>query len=251
MNEKRFDGLGKIYAKFRPSYPDDFIDYLYSNAGLTKDSVVADVGAGTGILTEQLLLKGSKVFAVEPNENMRNMAEENLHRFKGFISVSATAENTKLLDNSIDFITVAQAFHWFDKQAFKKECQRILKPNGKVILVWNSRDEKSQLIQLNEAINKKYCTDFKGFSGGISSVIENNAFDDFFTGEFEVCVFDNPLYFDEKGFIGRNLSSSYAPKEHDDMYDAYVSELKAVFEVYNKNGILMMPNFTRSYIGAV
>nr|WP_307989435.1 class I SAM-dependent methyltransferase [uncultured Niameybacter sp.] len=230
---------------------DDFIDYLYSTAGLTKDSIIADVGAGTGILTEQLLLKGSKVFAVEPNDNMRHMAEENLQKFTAFASVSGTAENTKLLDKSVDFITVAQAFHWFDKQAFKKECQRILKPNGKVILVWNSRDEKSELIQLNQEINKKYCTDFKGFSGGISGMIENNAFDDFFTGEFEVCIFDNPLYFDENGFIGRNLSSSYAPKEHDDKYNAYVLELKALFEAYNKNGILKMPIFTRSYIGIV
>lgn len=251
MNEKQFDGLGKIYAKFRPSYPENFINYLYSTARITRDSIVADVGSGTGILTEQLLLKGSKVFAVEPNDNMRDIAEKNLNRFTEFVSVSATAENTKLLDNSIDFITVAQAFHWFDKQAFKKECQRILKPGGKVILVWNSRDEKSQLIQANEEINKKYCTDFKGFSGGISDVIENNAFDDFFTGKFEVCVFDNPLEFDENGFIGRNLSSSYAPKEHDDRYDAYVLELKAVFEAYNKNGILIMPNFTRSYVGIV
>ena len=165
MNENKFDGMGNIYAKFRPNYPQVFIDYLFANFGITSDSIFADIGAGTGILTKQLLEKKVKVYAVEPNDDMRKVAEANLSSFSNFILVNGTAENTTLVDNSIDIITVAQAFHWFDKQKFKAECQRILKPLGKVVLVWNSRDSASDLVMQNDLINRKYCPDFKGFSG--------------------------------------------------------------------------------------
>lgn len=155
MNENKFDGMGNIYAKFRPNYPKDFIDFLFTDLNLPKNCVFADIGAGTGILTKQLLEKGATVYAVEPNDDMRKVAENNLNKFSKFIPVKGTAESTTLPDNSIDIITVAQAFHWFDRQKFKKECQRILKPSGKVILIWNSRDSRSELVIENDSINRK------------------------------------------------------------------------------------------------
>lgn len=251
MNESKFNGMGKIYAQFRPSYPQEFIDYLYSDVGIGKNSSVADIGSGTGILTRQLIEKGNTVFAVEPNEDMRKVAEQELQEYVGFISINGTAENTTLADCSVDYITVAQAFHWFDRQNFKAECKRILKPNGKVILVWNSRDETSGLVRENDAVNRKYCPDFKGFSGGMRGMENDDDINDFFAGGYEIKIFENNLIFDEQGFIGRNLSASYALKESDNNYRSYIAELKALFDKYGDNRQLVMPNLTRSYVGMV
>lgn len=243
--------MGNIYAKFRPNYPKDFIDFLFTDLNLPKNCVFADIGAGTGILTKQLLEKGATVYAVEPNDDMRKVAENNLNKFSKFISVKGTAESTALSDNSIDIITVAQAFHWFDRQKFKKECQRILKPSGKVILIWNSRDSKSELVIENDSINRKYCPNFKGFSGGIRETNKEDDFSDFFSGEYTVKVFPNPLSFSKESFVGRNLSASYALKENDVNYTAYVNELEELFDKHSKDNTVTMPNFTRSYIGTI
>lgn len=251
MNEKKFDGMGKIYSAFRPNYPQSFIDYLISEVGIGKSSVIADVGSGTGILTKQLLECGNNVYGVEPNADMSEIAKKHLCEYKNFISVNGTAEHTTLLEKSVDFITVAQAFHWFDRTAFKIECQRILRSHGKVILVWNSRDCKSELIVKNDEINRKYCPNFKGFSGGMKGAVDEGDFSDFFTDDYERKVFQNPLLFDENGFIGRNLSSSYALKEDDENFSSYVRELKMLFNKHSKNQKLIMPNFTVCYVGKI
>ncbi|MBN1892682.1 MAG: methyltransferase domain-containing protein [Clostridiales bacterium] len=166
MNEDKFNGKGTIYSKFRPTYPSEFIEYLFSKTHITEQSVIADIWSGTGILTASLLERGNSVFAVEPNVDMRRIAEENLGKIPLFTSVAATAENTTLPDKSADLITVTQAFHWFDRQAFLKECRRILKPGSHVARIWNSRDEKRLFVVENDRIDRKYCPAFKDFSGG-------------------------------------------------------------------------------------
>lgn len=251
MNENKFNGMGKIYSKYRPSYPFNFIDYLFTDVGISQSSIIADIGSGTGILTRQLLEKGSRVYGIEPNANMRVIAETNLKNFLGFTSVNGNAENTTIDDNSVDYITVAQAFHWFDRERFKKECQRILKPGGKVILVWNVRDNKNELVIENYEVNRKYCPNFKGFSEGIYGKINKDDFSGFFKGKYETKVFLNNLIFDMDGFIGRNLSASYALKSNDAQYNNYVNELKRIYKKYSNKGQLIMPNLTRSYVGNV
>lgn len=246
MNEKRFDGKGEVYSKFRPSYPSEFIDYLFNYVGLSADSVVADIGSGTGKLTKQLLERGCRVYGVEPNPDMRKIAEEKLDGFGGFVSVDAVAEKTTLPDSSVDFITVAQAFHWFNRESFKQECRRILKPGGKVILAWNSRDEKSEAVRENAEVNRKHCPGFVYFTVGMN--FDTCDFHDFFSGEYETRTFEFVLDFDENSFIGRNMSSSYAPKENT---DAYISDLTDLFNKYKSGDILSIRHFTHSYIGEV
>jgi SAM-dependent methyltransferase len=166
-NEERFTGKADIYKKFRSSYPKELIDYLYSEIGFCKDSIIADIGSGTGIFSRLLLEKGSHVYCVEPNDDMRRIAENDLRDtagFENFTSIKASAENTGLERESIDFVTAAQAFHWFDMAAFKTECHRILKNDGKVMLVWNTRDYESELIKKDYVIRKKYSVDTKGLS---------------------------------------------------------------------------------------
>lgn len=143
-----------IYAQYRPSYPNEYIDYLLSANQLKGNPIVADIGSGTGtgIFSRQLLESGLHVIGVEPNNDMRKMAEQSSKLYSRFQSIKATAENTTLKENSVDLVTVAQAFHWFDKEAFKIECQRILKQKANVALVWNSRDLTSPLIKENAEI---------------------------------------------------------------------------------------------------
>lgn len=246
----KFTDKADIYAKYRPSYPEEYIDYLVSQNELNKERIVADIGSGTGILSRQLLDRGLRVFGVEPNDDMRKMAEESLRNDAHFNSVKATAENTTLQENSVDLVTVAQAFHWFDHQAFKVECQRILKPGASVALVWNSRDPASPIIQENAEICQQTCPAFKGFSGGIDETpdVFNRFFKD---GSYLFKEFQNDLLFDYEGFLGRNLSASYAPKKNDETYDRFVHLLSGLFEKHSKNGKIVLPNKTRSYLGHV
>jgi SAM-dependent methyltransferase len=251
MNETKFDGMGEIYSKYRPTYPIEFINFLYTNIGITKDNVIADIGSGTGILTKQLLVLGNIVYAVEPNQDMRIKAEIDLCEFSNFISINGTAENTTLNTKSVNYITVAQAFHWFDRKKFKTECQRILKAEGKVILVWNSRDLNADVVLETDKIHRAYCSNFKGFSGGMRGEESEGYFNGFFTGEYKTYIFQNNLSFNLDGFIGRNLSASYALKKDDDKYDDYVTELTKCFSKYSVNGTLIMPNITKCYIGII
>jgi len=247
---ENFTDKANIYAKYRPSYPNEYIEYLLSANELNENQIVADIGSGTGIFSCQLLESGLHVIGVEPNDDMRKMAEHSLKRYPHFQSIKATAENTTLKENSVDLVTVAQAFHWFDKEAFKIECQRILKQKANVALVWNSRDVTSPLIQENAEICQKTCPTFKGFSGGIDETPE--MFNSFFKdGKYEFKEYQNDLLFDYEGFLGRNLSASYAPKENDEEYKSFVLLLSELFDKYSKNGKIILPNLTRSYLGNV
>ena len=167
------------YVRYRPIYPSDFINYIVNEIQISK-SVVADVGAGTGILTKLLAPKVKKIYAVEPNYNMRLACKEFCDCFANFITVDGSAEQTNLQDNSVDFITVAQAFHWFDRCKTKIEFKRVLKTSGKVILVWNSRVAENELIKENDELCRRVCPEFRGGSGGSGTNPE--LYSDFFSG---------------------------------------------------------------------
>ncbi|WP_160720508.1 class I SAM-dependent methyltransferase [Bacillus sp. USDA818B3_A] len=243
----KFTDKAEVYAKSRPSYPSEYIDYLISEVSLNEDSMVADIGSGTGIFSRQLLERGYTVIGVEPNDDMRTVAEQTLKPYSGFISVKATAENTTINDNRIDLVTVAQAFHWFDMEPFRVECQRILKQDGRVALVWNSRDGASDLNKESAEVCQKYCPSFKGFSGGMEET--PIAFQQFFKdGKYELKYFRNDLPFDLDGFLGRYLSASYSPKKTDKEYQSFITALSNLFERYSRNGKIVIPNITRSYL---
>ena len=118
MDYAKYTFNAEKYSKYRTEYPKEFIDYLYENVGLNKNSIIADIGSGTGKLSNQLLLKGSHVYSVEPNDDMRSVAEKDLSKFSNFMSIKGTAEDTTLQNSSADFITVGTAFHWFNMEQF-------------------------------------------------------------------------------------------------------------------------------------
>lgn len=249
MNEKKFDSKGSVYAKGRPAYPEKMFEYLLDEKMISPHAVIADVGSGTGIFTAQIAPLVSQVFAIEPNADMREKAELRFGEFSNITSINGSAENTTLPPSSVHLITVAQAFHWFDRGLFKRECKRILTDIGKVLLVWNDRNTTAPIIQDNFEINKRYCPNFKGSSNGIDFSV--NSFNDFFEGEITLVEFENSLVYDKETFITRNLSSSYAPKVGDAYYDEYVKAIIDVFDKHSANGVVDYPYITRCYIGRV
>ena len=260
MNEKRFDGKAAAYAAFRPSYPQAFIDYLYTRVGFTPASPIADIGAGTGILTKLLLERGNSVYAVEPNADMRGEAERSLGGFANYHSLPGTAEATQLADHSVAFVTVAQAFHWFDRAKFRQECHRILTPGGRVALVWNSRVPNDNLARDSDALYAKYCEPYRDSASGSAPKPPNGTrgifasdedFSDFFTAPWEVHEFPNDLTVNLETFLGRNLSSSYTPKPDQPNHHPFLAALTELFHAYSHDGLLVMPTVAKSYVGTV
>jgi hypothetical protein len=181
---------------------------------------------------------------------MRTAAERSLSAYSLFTSVSGTAEHTQLPDHCADLITVAQAFHWFDADDFKTECRRILKPDQKASLIWNSRIPDAPLIKATTEICKTFCPNFRGFSGGIDS--DRSHFSLFFRdGNYSVKTYSHPLRYTLDAFIGRHLSASYAPKPGDASRQPLVQALTQLFDRYEQNGTISFPNETRCYCGCV
>ena len=126
--------------------------------GLHPGSVIADIGSGTGISTQLLLSAGCEVYAVEPNREMREAAERILQGQAGFHSVDGTAEATTLPNQSVDLIVAAQAFHWFAPLPTRAEFDRILKPDGHVVLMWNARHlDSTPFLRGYEALVHNLC----------------------------------------------------------------------------------------------
>ena len=246
---ENFTDKANIYAKYRPSYPNEYIEYLLSANELNENQIVADIGSGTGIFSRQLLENGLHVIGVEPNDDMRKMAEQSLKRYPRFQSIKATAEHTTLKENSVDLVTVAQAFHWFNKEAFKIECQRILKQKAHVALVWNSRDGTSPIIKENADICQKTCPNFKGFSGGIEETPE--MFNSFLKMESMSLKNINMIYFLTMKVFRKKFISILCSEKNDKEYKNFIFLLSELFEKYSKNGKILLPNLTRSYLGNV
>ena len=250
-NIDKFTGKATGYDRYRPDYPTAVYEFLIKDLKLTEKSVIADIGAGTGIFSMPLLEKGYTVYAVEPNEDMKRIYDEKASDKPNYIGVKAAAEQTTLPDNSVDLITVAQAFHWFDRAAFLSECRRILRPGGKVVLLWNVRDEEWGLTKELAELNKKYCPKFKGFTGGIKGG-STEQFNDFFLKGCEMKKFDNDLFYDDcRAFIGRCLSGSYAPKEGDENYEDYVAAVKELFYKHFEDHWIVIKHNTFVYFGEV
>lgn len=144
------------YVASRPDYPADLFDALREGCNLQPGAAVADIGAGTGLLTQGLLAQGFDVTAIEPSAAMRAAADQALSQFAHYRSAGGSAEHIPLPDASVDLITAAQAFHWFDVDAARAEFLRVLKPHGQVALVWNDRVLTDPLHTALNALFAKY-----------------------------------------------------------------------------------------------
>ncbi|HYW74927.1 MAG TPA: class I SAM-dependent methyltransferase [Pyrinomonadaceae bacterium] len=244
---KRFTNRVENYLKFRPRYPREILPLLESECGLTPAAVVADIGSGTGFLTELFLQHGNQVFGVEPNAEMRSAGERLLEKYDSFTSVDGTAEATRLPGNAIDLIAVGQAFHWFDQAAAKVEFQRILTPAGWVMLVWNGFSiETSAVVRGYHELLLKFGTDYRK----VSSEIDMCDIDSFFSPkQYRRARFPYRQTFDFEGFKGRLLSASYAPQPNEPNYPEMIAELQGIFEANEKDGKVDFDYETAIYYG--
>lgn len=248
-NTSRFSKRVDDYVKYRPHYPDEIISYLKQQFNLTPDKIIADIGAGTGISTLLFLKNGYKVFAVEPNKEMREKSIELLQPYAEFIAIDGTAENTTLATDSVDLIVAGQAFHWFDREKTKIEFKRILRHGGMLILMWNERLVLSDFEKDYEQLIIKHGNDYIKVD---HRNIEDEDIAAFFKpGDVTIKQFANQQIFDFEGLEGRLLSSSYMPAKNEAGYEEMVQALKILFDRFAENGVIKINYDTKVYAGVL
>jgi SAM-dependent methyltransferase len=245
---QRFSNRVDNYVRYRPTYPQGVIGVLRDETGLTPKSIIADVGSGTGISTELFLQNGNIVYAVEPNEAMRQAANDRLGGNSRFHSVDGTAEATTLADHCADYAVAAQAFHWFDPTATRTEFRRILKPSGWIVLIWNSRRlATTPFLRDYESVLQRFATDYRKVN---HQNIDAARLEAFFGGEhFELRKLYNEQRLDFEGLKGRVLSSSYMPTESDVNYREMLSELNKLYDQYAAQDGVCIEYDTEIYFG--
>ena len=243
----RFSDRVENYVRYRPGYPPEVVQELQSECGLIASHVVADIASGTGIWTRLLLENGNPVFGVEPNAEMRQAGERLLAAFPKFTSIAGTAEATTLADRSVDFVTAAQAAHWFDRAGARREFVRILKPGGWLVLLWNERlTDATAFLRDYEQLLVTYGTDYQDIRHEHTTSAVNEFFD---PSPFQERTFAMRQEFDYAGVEGRLLSSSYAPGPEHSKHAPMLRELRGIFEANAVEGRAVFEYNTRLYFG--
>jgi SAM-dependent methyltransferase len=243
----RFSDRVENYVRYRPGYPPEVVQELQSECGLIASHVVADIASGTGIWTRLLLENGNPVFGVEPNAEMRQAGERLLAAFPKFTSIAGTAEATTLADRSVDFVTAAQAAHWFDRAGARREFVRILKPGGWLVLLWNERlTDATAFLRDYEQLLVTYGTDYQDIRHEHTTSVVNEFFD---PSPFQERTFAMRQEFDYAGVEGRLLSSSYAPGPGHSKHAPMLRELRGIFEANAVEGRVAFEYKTRLYFG--
>lgn len=243
----RFSDRVENYVRYRPGYPPEVLSTLETECGLKPEHVIADIASGTGIWTRMLLENGNPVFAVEPNSEMREAAERLLAPFAQFRSIAGKAEATTLRDAGVDFVTAAQAAHWFDRPAARKEFVRILRPGGWLVLLWNERlINQTPFLRAYEEMLLTYGTDYEE----VRHERTTDAVNEFFDPEpYQERTFAMRQEFDYAGLEGRLLSSSYAPGRGHPKHAPMLQELRRIFEENASDGRVAFEYTTRVYFG--
>lgn len=246
--KQRFSSRVADYVRYRPGYPSALMDVLGQQCGLKREHVVADVGSGTGLLSKVFLENGNRVIGIEPNAEMRAAGDAFLAEYANFSSIAGSSEATTLADASVDFITAAQAFHWFQPSATRTEFARILKPAGWVVILWNDRRiRESAFGSAYEDLLVQYGTDYAKVREAYPEAAQMEQF--FGAGNLRGAELFNFQEFDFGGLAGRLRSSSYAPKQGHPQYEPMMAALRELFELNQKFGRVRMEYATQIYFG--
>jgi SAM-dependent methyltransferase len=245
---ERFSGRVEAYRRHRSSYSREIIPLLRERCGLTPESIVADIGAGTGMLAELFLENGNRVLAVEPNPDMRAACEELIARFPLLSCIAGTAENTTLADHSIDFVTVGRAIHWFDQEKCRHEFARILRGSGWVVIAGQGPH------QLTEPVIRDFRTILENHSIDFARIrqrydIEAAVGRLFAGGDFQAAEFhdtEEMTYEDLEGFM---LSLSVTPQPDHPGFPAMKQALHEYFARHESGGKLRMPTTCKVHFG--
>lgn len=240
---ERFSIRADAYSRYRPSYPRAVLDVLERQCGLTPASVIADIGCGTGLLADLFLAYGCQVIGVEPNQEMRQAGERFLAGHGRFHSVSGRAEATGLPDSSVDMVTAAQAFHWFDAQRCHTEFRRILRPDGWLVLVWNERPRDAAGFQA------EYAETANRYANELNRIKEENIDVVFGGRSWRLERLSNQQRLDRDGLVGRLSSTSYAPAPGTPEHDAMEQALSALFDRHQHDGYVTLLYETLVYFG--
>jgi SAM-dependent methyltransferase len=242
---ERFSSRVDDYARYRPAYPAAAIELLKDRCGLSATAVVADLGSGTGILTEPLLASGAQVFAVEPNDPMRAVAEARLGGHARFRSVRGTAEATTLPDASVDLLLAGQAFHWFDVQQARAEALRVLRPGGWAALLWNERPlQLDDFLADYESLLRRHAAEYVRIT---ASRADEASMRLFLGGAMQLATFPNQQILDFEGLRGRLMSSSYAPESGHPQFEPMMQGLRELFSRHERGGSIVFPYRTLVY----
>jgi len=240
----RFTNRVADYAASRPGYPAECIDYLKKSAGLTDRAAVADIGSGTGIFTRLLAPHARLVYAVEPNPFMAESYDE----YPNIRPVSGTASATTLPDGSVDLITCAQSFHWFDRASALAEFRRIARPGASLVLIWNKRRTDTPFLRAYEAALSTWSADYTTVNHANLTETELASC---FAGPMSIVRFPNSQHFTRNGLKSRMLSSSYCPMPGEKNHDNLFAEVEAAFHTYAQNGVIAFEYHTEIYRGPI
>jgi ubiquinone/menaquinone biosynthesis C-methylase UbiE len=244
----RFSSRVENYVRYRPRYPREVIETLQQECGLSPASLIADVGSGAGALTELFVNNGNRVFAVEPNREMREAAERLLNHHPGFCSVDGRAEGTNLDDQSLDFAVVGQAFHWFVVLETRREFLRILKPTGWAMVVWNEREfQATPFLMAYDQLLQHHASDYAREKH--KQVYDTELGDFFGPRGFVERTFRCSQKLDFVGVKGRMLSSSYTPEPGHPHHERMIVELSRIFHEHEVQGQVTFEYITRMYYG--
>ena len=234
---ERFTGRVEVYERYRMRFPAAVLDVLRERCGLSPAKLVADVGAGTGMLSELFLAAGNCVIAVEPNAEMRAACERLCATYAGLRVVDAAAEATGLDDASVDLVSVGRAFHWFDQARATAEFRRILKPGGWVVLVSNRRaQDGSDMLREYEDLLRTYGNDYAALHRESRS---SEGLRRFGGEDFRVRIAgEQKLTLEE--FRGQTQSYSVVPKPGDAGFGAMQTALKEFFARWSAEGLLTL-----------
>jgi len=254
----RFNDRVQDYLRSRPGYPRQVLDVLRAAMGVAEPTsiadwrlswTVADIGAGTGLLSLPLLEAGCRVLAVEPGAEMRFAAEQTLKRFSAFSVVEGQAEATGLDDGSVDLVVAGQAFHWFDAAAAVVEWRRILRPGGVVALIWNRRRaEGTAFAVAYETFLRSWGTDYSQVAeryedpAGLSAV---------FSEVPGPKLLPNRQRLDREALQARLRSCSYLPGRGDERFEAMMRAAGGLFDAHQVGGFVELNYDTAVYAGGV
>jgi SAM-dependent methyltransferase len=245
----RFTGLADTYSRFRPSYPAQAIDFIMARCALRSESLLVDVGCGTGIASRLFAARAIKVVGIEPNIEMRCVAVEATQNVASDLNLTyrpGRAEATGLPTEAADAVLSAQAFHWFEPVATLREFHRILKPPGWAILMWNERDERDPVTAAYGEVIRT-ASDAATVEGPRQTRAGNVLRTSPLFRQAEQVTFHNQQALDEEGLLGRAFSTSYAPREASER-EAWADRLKALFYQHQRDGAVVLRYRTSIYV---
>lgn len=243
-SKTRFTTRVESYRRYRPKYPAAVVKLLAQECGLAADDAVADVAAGTGLLTERFLEAGHRVIAVEPNAAMREVCARLAAEHPRLRCVEGSAEQTGLEDNSMALVTSAQALHWFDFAAARAEFARILRPGGVCAIFYNDRRADGDALHAGyERILREFGKDYSVVShlhAGPEKIAAFLAPSASALSRVQTARFENHQNLTLDGLMGRVVSSSYMPQVGDARYAAMAEAVEDLFAQQQIDGLVRM-----------